>query len=136
MNTPSQGPASAPADDFHCRRHDIGAGVVRISVSGKLDSAAVDTLDQALRGVSDAGAITVIDLDELTFVDSTGARTLSAAAARARTFGRRLVAVNGRPEVEQLLTEMGVDRALKLVSAQTSPGPSPTAAPPQGTRFS
>jgi anti-anti-sigma factor len=136
MITPPQGPASPPADDFHCRRHDIGAGVVRISVSGRLDSAAVDTLDQALRSVSDDGAVTVIDLDELTSVDSTGARKLSAAAARARTFGRPLVAVNGRPEVEQLLTEMGVDRALKLVSAQPSPGRSATAARPQGTRFS
>jgi anti-anti-sigma factor len=136
MITSSPGPASPPAADFHCRRHDIGAGVVRISVSGRLDSAAVDTLDQALRSVSDDGAVTVIDLDELTFVDSTGARTLSAAAARARTFGRRLVAVNGRPDVEQLLTEMGVDRALKLVSAQPSPERSPTTARPPGTRFS
>ena len=114
MGTSLQGPASPSADEFRYRRHDVGAGVVRLAVSGKLDSVAADTLDQALRSVCD-DTITVLDLDELTFIDSIGVRTLSAAAARAGALGRRLVAVNGRPEVEQLLTQMGVDRALKLV---------------------
>ena len=103
------------AERFRCRRHEVGAGVVRISVAGELDSAGTASLVEVLESAERDGSTTVIDLDELTFIDIAGARTLRAAASQAREHGRRLIAVNGSPEVEKWLRMMGLDRHFKLV---------------------
>lgn len=108
------------AERFRCRLHEVGAGVVRISVAGELDRASASALDQVLRSANSDRATTVLDLDELTLIDIAGARTLRAAGAQARQHGRPLIAVNARPEVEKWLRLMGLDRQLKLVSTLTS----------------
>ena len=121
MSTSSYPRESArSADRFRCRRHEVGAGVVRISVVGELDRASAEALDQVLRSADSDMATTVLDLDELTLIDNVGARTLRAAAGQARQRGRWLIAVNARPEVEKWLRLMGLDRQLKLVSTRTS----------------
>ena len=112
--------SARPAERFRCRGHEVGAGVVRISVVGELDRASAAALDQVLHSAGSDRATTVLDLDELTFIDVAGARTLRAAAAQARQHGRRLIAVNARPEVEKWLRLTGLDRQLKLVSTLTS----------------
>lgn len=121
MSTSSYPRESArAAERFRCRRHEVGAGVVRVCVVGELDRAGAVALEQVLRSAcSDRGA-TVLDLDELTCIDIAGARTLRAAAGQACQHGRRLIAVNARPEVEKWLRLMGLDRQLRLVSALTS----------------
>jgi anti-anti-sigma regulatory factor len=54
----------------------------------------------------------------LTLIDIAGARRLRSAAGQARQHGRRLIAVNARPEAEKWLRLMGLDRQLKLVSTR------------------
>ena len=121
MSTSSDaGDSERVAERFRCRRHDVGGGVVRVSVAGELDRVSAAALDQLLRSAVSNGAATVIDLDDLRFIDIAGARTLRAAAARARQHGCRLIAVNGAPDVEKWLCLMGLDRQLKLVSRRTS----------------
>jgi hypothetical protein len=51
----------------------------------------------------------------VTSIDSVAARTLPAGASRARRQGRRVVAINARPEVQQKLGPTGIARELKLV---------------------
>jgi anti-anti-sigma factor len=75
---------------------------------------------EGLRSADSDRATTVLDLDEVTLIDIAGARTLRAAAGEARQRGRRLIAVNARPDVEKWLRLMGLDRQLKLVSTLTS----------------
>ena len=93
MSTSSYPRESArAAERFRCRRHEVGAGVVRVCVVGELDRAGAVALEQVLRSAcSDRGA-TVLDLDELTCIDIAGARTLRAAAGQACQHGRRLIA--------------------------------------------
>ena len=100
---------------FGCRRHDAGAGVVRLALAGALDADGASTLDQILRSAHADGVVAVIDLDELISIDTVSARMLRAAAIRARLQGRRLVAVNARPDVRRALKRTGIAGELKLV---------------------
>jgi anti-anti-sigma factor len=110
------------AERFRCRRHDVGEGVVRVSVAGELDRAGAAALTGVLCGADTDAPTTVLDLDELTLIEFASASALRAAAARARRDGRRLIAVNARPDVERSLRLMGIDRQLKLVSTRNDPG--------------
>jgi anti-anti-sigma factor len=130
MIPPAAPRASSPETErFRCRRHDIGAAVVRVALTGELDAAAAGTLEQILRSVHAEGAVAVIDLDELTSIDTAGARVLRAAASRARLQGRRLVAVNARPDVQRALKLMAVARELKLVETPRIPAVTDPRAP-------
>ena len=94
--------------------------MVRISVVGELDRASAAALNRVLRSADSERATTVLDLDGLTLIDVAGARTLGAAAARARQHGCRLIAVNAGPDLEKWLRLTGLARQLRLVSAHTS----------------
>lgn len=67
--------ASEPSGVFHCRV-DVDPGCTTIALMGELDLAVIDNMRAALDGVQLAGASVVIDLDALTFMDSTGLRLL------------------------------------------------------------
>jgi anti-anti-sigma factor len=112
----------APAH-FGWSRRDLGAGVVRLSLSGELDLAAAAELDGVLHAADAGASIIVLDLDRLTFIDCCGARVLRAAADRAQGNGHRLVAVNPVHHVERWLRLMAVDRRLRLVSPPAGAGP-------------
>jgi anti-anti-sigma factor len=115
-------PTARPSSPgFGCRRHDIGAGVVRLALTGELDAAGAVALDQVLRSALADGAVAVIDLDELTSIDATAAGVLRAGASQARGQGRRMVAVNARPAVERKLQRLGIARELKLVETPPIP---------------
>jgi anti-anti-sigma factor len=101
---------------LRCARHDVGAGVVRVSLSGELDASSSHDLDRVLRAADDDAATVVIDLDELASVDEAGAAVLRAAGKRARRRGRRVVAVNAHAQVQEGLELAGVERELKLVA--------------------
>ena len=100
MSTSSYPRESArAAERFRCRRREVAQEWFGFP-SSELDRAGAVALEQVLRSAcSDRGA-TVLDLDELTCIDIAGARTLRAAAGQACQHGRRLIAVNARPEVE------------------------------------
>lgn len=69
--------------------HHVNDGVVRLAVAGEVDLATYDRLRTAIRTVlTDARtAELVVDLNRVSFLDSTGIHTL--------TEGRRLAADNG-----------------------------------------
>ena len=114
--SPGRRPELPPIKEpFGCHRRELGAGVVRISLSGELDLASVEELDAILREAARA-RIVVLDLDALNFIDVSAARVLRMRAARALRTGRRFIAVNAPEHIAKWLTAMGVDRSLKLVS--------------------
>ena len=127
--SPTARPSSHQSGRFGCRQHDLGGGVVRVALSGALDSAAAATLDQILRSVQADGDVAVIDLDELTSIDAASARMLRAAASRARLQGRRLVAVNAQPQVGRALKLLGITDGLKLVDTQPITAPTDARTP-------
>ena len=92
--------------------------VTRIAPSGELDIATTPALEQAIADATGApGAALVLDLRELTFMDSTGLRTLAQINARAEDEGFTLSIVRGSSQIERVLEISGLGALLPLVDA-------------------
>ena len=75
---------------------ELDAGAVRIALRGELDLAHAYTFDEELRRVEEARpSCVVLDLRELTFLDSCGLARLLAARRRARRPGTGSLLVRG-----------------------------------------
>jgi anti-sigma B factor antagonist len=92
-------------------------GAVRFALRGELDLAHAYSFDEELRAVEATNpGIVVIDLRELTFLDSCGLARLLAARRRARRLGHRLLLVRGSAAVQRLFALAAVDEAFEMVS--------------------
>jgi anti-anti-sigma factor len=96
--------------------------VSTVRVRGEIDLAAAERLEQALQSVQDEPSeVTILDLREVTFLDSTGLRTITSADARARKDGHELRIVRGSDQVQKLLHVTGMDKILPLVDDPAEP---------------
>jgi len=84
-----------------------------------LDIATAPTLESEFDAVSvGPDSIVVIDLTELTFMDSTGLHLLLRLSER---LPERLRVINGSPSVERLLDLSGARDRLPIISPTTDP---------------
>jgi anti-anti-sigma factor len=89
-----------------------------VSVAGELDLATADDFTRAVRGGLAAGAV-VIDLREVTFMDSSGVRALNTALRESAENGRQLRVSEGmHPSVVQVLEMTGMLGLLPMTSAR------------------
>ena len=89
-----------------------------LSLSGELDMAVVGQVDQALLPVeARRPPVLLLDLRDLTFMDSSGLRLVLEADLRARRDGRRLVVVRGPDPVHRVFTVTALDKRLEFVAA-------------------
>jgi anti-sigma B factor antagonist len=80
-----------------------GTSATTIALSGELDMATVPILQESLtRTEADGVAAIVIDLVELTFIDSTALHVFVTARERAEANGRQLLLFGVRPELRRL----------------------------------
>jgi anti-anti-sigma factor len=87
-----------------------GSGSARIVLSGELDMAAAPILQDRLAVVEAKEPSTiVIDLREVTFLDSSGLRALVAARRRARSNPYRLVLTDANPGVRRMFDLIDMD---------------------------
>jgi anti-sigma B factor antagonist len=94
--------ATVPEDD-----------AVRVVADGELDLSTARRLDEALRAAEAAAApAIVLDIDAVSFVDSTGLRVLLAAASRSRRTGNRLRLTGGAAQARRLFALTGVAHQL------------------------
>ena len=104
----------------------VDAGVVRIALSGDLDVASAESVEQRLIELEGGGADRVIlDLRGLDFIDSTGLSLLINADRRGRQAGRQVTIVSGTGAPRRILETTGLHGRLDIVeddpsSAQTS----------------
>jgi anti-sigma B factor antagonist len=95
-------------------------GTFQITLAGELD---VSTASRFNAAVSDARArrskAVVVDLSELTFMDSTGLSALLVAEMHSRTRQQRFAVVRGPRHVQELFRLTGVDHFLEVID---SPG--------------
>ncbi len=68
-------------------------GVAVVDVDGDLDVAAVDDVDAALQEALSQGAPVVVDLSDVSFIDSTGMRAIIEARRRSRALDVPMVLV-------------------------------------------
>ena len=96
---------------------DLDAGAVRIALHGELDLAHAYTFDEELQQVeARRPGCVVLDLRELTFLDSCGLARLLAARRRARRLGHRLLLVRGPAAVQRLFALSSIDESFEMVN--------------------
>ena len=89
---------------------------VHVTLTGELDISTAQRLEDDLRRVeAERPELLVLDLQQLTFMDSTGLRLLITADIRARQEGRRLVIVQGNEMVQRVMRLTRLDERLDIV---------------------
>jgi anti-sigma B factor antagonist len=107
-------------DILEVTTQDSGARVT-ISLKGELDLSSVGKVQEELRRVeAEEPALLVLDLSNLTFLDSTGLRAVVTADERAREQGRRLVVVRGPDAVQRVFTITRLEERLEMVDDASS----------------
>ena len=97
-------------------RVEDNSGVARVVASGELDLATAEALEEELKRQERRDPSTLmLDLREITFMDSTGLRTVIAADSRARERGARLVIVRPPEEVDRVFRITRMDEHLEMV---------------------
>jgi anti-sigma B factor antagonist len=89
-------------------------GVNIAAIAGAIDISTVAALRERLFGLADDGQPLIVDLNQVTFIDSTGLGVLIGAARRADVHGVSVHAVCSRPQTRELLRLTGVDRRIPL----------------------
>ena len=93
-----------------------GAADVFVSVQGEVDLATAPELEVALeRALEAPGRRLVIDLRDVTFLDSTGLALMLRQERNARAGGRRLIVVKGPPDVQRVFELTGMSERLTMV---------------------
>jgi len=91
-------------------------GVVIAAVTGDVDISTVARLRECLFELADSGRPLIVDLNRVTFTDSSGLGALIGAARRANAHGGSLHAACARPPTRELLWLTGVDRRIPLAA--------------------
>jgi anti-sigma B factor antagonist len=89
-------------------------GVAIAAVTGAIDLSTVAALRDRLFGLADGGQPLIIDLNRVTFIDSTGLGVLVGVSRRAAVHGAIVHAVCSQPHTRKLLWLTGVDRRIPL----------------------
>jgi anti-sigma B factor antagonist len=88
-------------------RRERGVVIAAVTVAG---------LRERLFGLADGGQPLIVDLNQVTFIDSAGLGVLIGAARRAAVHGASVHAVCSRPQTRELLWLTGVDRRIPLTA--------------------
>jgi len=96
---------------FHLTTSTPDDGMVEIAAAGELDLATSELLREAVDVCCqrDGIRVVIVDLRDLTFIDSTGLRALWHARERAQSIGAELILRSPSPSVQHLLkiTKLG-----------------------------
>jgi anti-sigma B factor antagonist len=97
---------------------DVHGSTVAVALVGELDMAEADAFEEELRRLEETWPeLLVVDLSELTLIDSHGLSALMQADARARAEQRRLVLVPAPDAVMQVFRITLLDRRFAWVDA-------------------
>ena len=108
--------SDAPREEFRIEE-DRSDGTVVLRLHGELDLASADTVAQRLDGLAESGDPVVLDVDRLSFMDSSGLRIVLQAAETSRTSGWSFSLTAGSEQVRNLFASAGVTDRLPIVSA-------------------
>lgn len=86
-----------------------------VAAEGEIDISSAPTLDDALGAASTAGEAVAVDLRAVTFMDSSGLRSLLTARRDLDADGRAFVIVTGPGAVRRVLDVAGVSDHLTIV---------------------
>ena len=107
--------ADDPAASFACRWRLEGREAASVRVSGEVDLATAPQLERTLREALGFARLVLLDLREMSFIDSTGLRVLLDTSVRARVQGACVVLTGVSAQVESLLEVTGTRAQLDLL---------------------
>jgi anti-sigma B factor antagonist len=116
----------AAPSPFVCSWSPGGSGVAWVHVAGELDLACSFRLEQTLREAQLCARVVVLDLRELTFIESSGIHVILDAAGDVRRGDGRLILVRGPAQVNRALMLTEVPRQVLIVDLH--PGEAPVRA--------
>jgi len=99
--------ANARPTAFACTATHGGLDAAWVHIAGELDMVTAPQLARTLNETQQLAHLTVLDLRELTFIDSASVHAIVAASLSARNAGRRLVIVRGRPDIYRMFALTG-----------------------------
>jgi anti-sigma B factor antagonist len=100
-------------------RRSAAAETCLIQLAGELDLANSDSLERTIRAVEkERPSAIVLDLGELTFIDSTGIQLLVQAACRAEANGHRLGMTGVSGQVGRVFRLSGMGSALPVLDSE------------------
>jgi stage II sporulation protein AA (anti-sigma F factor antagonist) len=105
---------------------------VTLLLEGELDMASVETLRGCAQAIDRGFRTIVVDLERLTFIDSTGLNTLVAMHRRAEMDLGRVVVRSPRGLVLRVLEMSGIERVINVEHALAPGAPDPNDARPMG----
>jgi anti-sigma B factor antagonist len=91
-----------------------GADAYVVSVSGELDLYSTPPLVAELEALAPAAPGVVLDLDAVSFIDSTGLGAILLSIRRLREAGGNMVIVCSNESTRRLLTLVGLDRVAPI----------------------
>jgi anti-sigma B factor antagonist len=100
---------------------DEHGDAVTVTLGGELDISNAAAVEGRLIALEESRpAALVLDLRQVSFIDSTGLSLLINADSRARKAGRRLTIVPGEGAVERTLRTVGLDERLDIDPESTA----------------
>jgi anti-sigma B factor antagonist len=102
------------ANGFICQLTDDGFATAFVYVEAELDIASAPHLERVLRDTERRARFVLLDLGQLTFMDSFGLRVIVAASRRAQQAGRRLVVLPGPSQVQRLFVLSGAAEEIEI----------------------
>ncbi len=93
---------------------DIGDGVTKASLNGRLDIAGAQTIDLAFNVMVGQKRAIVVDLSGVDFIASMGLRTLIMGAKAVASKGGRMVLLSPSTDVEKVLEDSGTTTILRV----------------------
>ena len=104
--------------EFAISSRRLASGTVVVAARGEIDLYTAPELEHALAGpVAEGTAQLVVDLSEVTFVDSTALHVFLRAARQLDREAGELIVVAPDPNVRKVFEITGVDRFLAVVSS-------------------
>jgi anti-sigma B factor antagonist len=89
-------------------------GAVIAEVAGEIDLSTVAGLRERLSRLTDSGQPLIIELNQVTFIDSTGLGVLVSVARQTAAHGSALHVVSSQPHTRRLLELTGIDSRIPL----------------------
>lgn len=96
---------------------EIVAGVTKVNLRGRLDATAVQAVATSFAHLTQSQDQLIVDLSRVTFIASTGLRTLITGARAMAARDGKMVLLQPDPSVEAVLISSGVDQVIPV--AQT-----------------
>jgi anti-anti-sigma factor len=93
---------------------EVAPGVTKVNLRGRLDANGVQTISATFDRVARTQEQLIVDLSRVTFIASTGLRTLISAARAVAARDGRMVFLGPEPSVESVLITSGTDAVVPI----------------------